>query len=203
MCANFQLKWTTLTFLAQTCAKRKLGFEIQKSNVGIRISILEIPCVPIFRQNEHLWFFGPNLPKNGFWRRNFKNLSLDSESVSWRYYGHQFLDKTDNYEFLGPNLPKNGFWGRNFKNVSLDSESTPPIYHMCQFLVKMDSFWFFGLNLGKLSNYVQYFGLNIVEGVTENWVETEMSWLDVDGAGWRLKWAGWRWMELGGGGCTV
>ena len=59
MCANFQLKRTTLTFLAQICPKRKLGFEIQKTNVGIRISILEIPCVPIFRQNGQLWIFGP------------------------------------------------------------------------------------------------------------------------------------------------
>ena len=27
-----------------------------------------------------------------------------------------------------------------------------------------------------------------------------MSWVEVDGAGWRLKLAGWRWMELGGAG---
>ena len=54
MCVNFQLKRTTLTFLAQICPKRKLGFEIQKTNVGIRISILEIPYVPIFRQKGQL-----------------------------------------------------------------------------------------------------------------------------------------------------
>ena len=59
MCANFQLKRTTLTFLAQICPKRKLGFEIQKTNIGIRISILEILCEPIFRQNGQLWIFGP------------------------------------------------------------------------------------------------------------------------------------------------
>ena len=44
----------TLTFSAQNCLKMDLGLEIQKTNVGIRISILEIPCVPIFRQNGHL-----------------------------------------------------------------------------------------------------------------------------------------------------
>ena len=43
---------------------------------------------------------------------------------------------------------------------------------------------------------MQYFGSSIVEGVTEIWVEAEMSWVEVDGAGWR-------WMELGGAGCTV
>ena len=43
---------------------------------------------------------------------------------------------------------------------------------------------------------MQYFGSNIVEGVAESWVETVMSWVEVDGAGWR-------WMELGGGGRMV
>ena len=32
---------------------------------------------------------------------------------------------------------------------------------------------------------MQYFGSNIVEGVAESWVEAEMSWVEVDGAGWR------------------
>ena len=60
----------------------------------------------------------------------------------------------------------------------------------------MDKCTFFWLNLGKLPNYVQYFGSNIVEGVAESWVKAEMSWVDVDGTRWR-------WIELGGGGCTV
>ena len=81
---------------------------------------------------------------------------------------YQFSDKTDNFEFLGPNLPKNGFWGLNFKNLSLDSKSAPAIYHECQFSVKMDNCYFFGLNFGKLPNYVQYFGSNIVDGVAES-----------------------------------
>ena len=71
---------------------------------------------------DNFEFLDPNLPKNGFWGQNLKNLSLDSESASLRYLTHQFLDKTNNFEFLYPNLPKNGFWGQNFKNLSLDSE---------------------------------------------------------------------------------
>ena len=51
----------------------------------------------------------------------------------------------------------------------------------------MDNFEFVGLNLGKLPNYVQYFGSNIVAGVAESWVEAEMSWVKLGGAGWRLK----------------
>ena len=61
----------------------------------------------------------------------------------------------------------------------------PPICHVCQFSVKMDNFKFFGLNLRKLLNYMQYFSSNNVEGVAERWVEVEMSWVEVDGAGWR------------------
>ena len=49
----------------------------------------------------------------------------------------------------------------------------------------MDNFKIFGLNLGKLPNYVGYFGSYNVEGVAESWVEAEMSWVEVDGAGWR------------------
>ena len=43
-----------------------LGFEIQKTNVGIRISILETPCVSIFKQKNSFDFSNQNLPKNGF-----------------------------------------------------------------------------------------------------------------------------------------
>ena len=40
--------------------------------------------------------------------------------------------------------------------------------------------------MGKWPNNVQYFGSNIAEGVAESWVEVEMSWVEVDGAGWRM-----------------
>ena len=89
--------------------------------------------------------------------------------------------------FDGKFGPKSEFWGRNFKNLSLDSESAPPTYHVIQCSDKMNNFEFLGLNLGKLPNYGRYFGSNIVEGVAESWVEAEMSWVEVDGAGWRLK----------------
>ena len=96
---------------------------------------------------------------------------------------YQFSDKTDNFDFVDPNFPKNGFWCQNFENLSLGLESTPPIYHVCQFSDKMENIWFLDLNLGKLPSYVQYFGSNIVEGVAGSWLEVEMSWVEVDGAG--------------------
>ena len=55
VCANFQTKQTALTFSAQICPKMDLGLAIQKKNIfGIRISIPDTPCVPIFNQNEQL-----------------------------------------------------------------------------------------------------------------------------------------------------
>ena len=39
--------------------KMDLGLTIQKTIVRIRASILDIPCVPIFSQNEQLWIFRP------------------------------------------------------------------------------------------------------------------------------------------------
>ena len=48
----------------------------------------------------------------------------------------------------------------------------------------MDNVELFDLTLGKLSNYVRYFGSNIVEGVIYSWLEAEMSWVEVDIAGW-------------------
>ena len=73
-------------------------------------------------------FFGPNLPKNGFWGQNFEILSPDAESAPPRHNVCQFSGKTDNFDFFGSNLPEKQFRGRNFKILSLDSESAPAIY---------------------------------------------------------------------------
>ena len=97
MCANFQLKQTTLTFLAQICPKRKLGFEIQKTNVGIRISILEIPCVPSFRQNGQLWIFGPKFSQKWIFRSEFQK-SKSGFGISYSNIHKPFLlDKFRKY----------------------------------------------------------------------------------------------------------
>ena len=53
MC-QFSAKMGNFDFSTQIFPKLDVGFGIQKGNVGIRISILKIPCVPIFRKNEQL-----------------------------------------------------------------------------------------------------------------------------------------------------
>ena len=100
------------------------------------MSILEIPYVLIFRQNR-------------FWGQNFKNLNLDLESASLRYYVYQFSDIRDNFDFLDSNLPKNRFWGQDFKNLSLDLESVSLRYCEYKFSDKTDNFEFLDPNLPK------------------------------------------------------
>ena len=41
----------------------KNGFRFK--NVGVRIDIFEIPCVPIFRKMDNFDLLGPNVLKNG------------------------------------------------------------------------------------------------------------------------------------------
>ena len=60
-------------FVGLTRPKIDLGLEIQETNVGIRISILELLCVPICSQNEQLWIFRPNFEKNGSRVGNWEN----------------------------------------------------------------------------------------------------------------------------------
>ena len=50
MC-QFSVKADNFDFFGPNLPKKEKGFQIQKTKVGIRISILEIPCVPIFSQN--------------------------------------------------------------------------------------------------------------------------------------------------------
>ena len=74
---------------------------------------------------------------------------------------YQFSGKTDN--FFGQIWPKILFWGRNFEILC------PDFVRLC---------------LEKLPNYVRYLGSYNVEDVAESKVEAEMSWVEVDGAGW-------------------
>ena len=95
----------------------------------------------------------------------------------------------ENFDFFDLNLPQNGFFGRKLKKLNPDAESALPSrrYYVCQFLGKTDNYEFFCLVLEKFPNYVPYFGSYNVEGVPERCVEAETSWVEEDGAGWRLK----------------
>ena len=57
-------------------------------------------------KTDNFVILGPNLPKNGFWSWNSKNLCLHSELAPSRYHVSNFSIKTDNFEFFGLNLAK-------------------------------------------------------------------------------------------------
>ena len=87
-------------------------------------------------KTDNFDFFGPNLPKNGFWGQNFENLCPGSESAPPRYHVCQVSSKTNNFDFFTPNLPKNEFWGQNIKILSPDLESAAQIQLVYKLLRK-------------------------------------------------------------------
>ena len=71
-------------------------------------------------KKDNFDFCGPNLLKNGFWVKSFKNLSLDLESAPPIYHVFLFPIKIDNIDFFGLNLGKLPNYVRYF--VSSDVE---------------------------------------------------------------------------------
>ena len=62
--ANFQAKQIALTFSEQISQKMDLGLEIQKTNVGIRIIILEILCQFSGKTNTLTFFYNITSSQN-------------------------------------------------------------------------------------------------------------------------------------------
>ena len=71
-------------------------------------------CANFQAKRTTLTFWAQIWPKNGFWGRNFKNLSLDSESAPPRYHVCQFSVKVKHFEFFGLNLGKLLSYVRHF-----------------------------------------------------------------------------------------
>ena len=91
MRANFLAKRATLKFLAQICPKIDLGLKI-KINVGIRISILEISCAPIFSQNKQIWIFCLNLGKLPNYTQYFDSNNVDGVAEELDGGGWSWMD---------------------------------------------------------------------------------------------------------------
>ena len=154
------------------------GFWGQKSKSGFGISILEMLCVPIFRQKKQIWIFEPKFANKWILESKFKNVSLDVESASLKYYVYLFSDKTNEFEFLGPNLPTNEFWGHSFKNLTLDLESASLRYSVHQFSDKTENFEYLDPNLPKNG----FWGLNF-----KVWIRNQHLW-DTMCTNFQTKW---------------
>ena len=139
---QFSDKMVNVTFLAQISPKMNLGLEIQKSNIGMKISNFEILYVPI-------------------------------------------LSQIDNFDFLGPNFDQKRILCSKFRKSKFRFGITSFKIPCVSIFSQKWQLWFFSLKLEKLPKCVRYFGSFNVASVAEIWVETEMSGVDVDGAGWR------------------
>ena len=71
-------------------------------------------------KTENFDFLDPNLPKNEFCGRNFKNLSLNSELAPPNYHECQFSVKMDNFEIFGLNLGKLPNYVRYFGSNNIE-----------------------------------------------------------------------------------
>ena len=74
MHANFQEKQTTLTFSTKICPKMSFGVGIPKiQGPDLESASLRYHVYQFSDKTNTFEFLGPNLPKNGFWGRNFKS----------------------------------------------------------------------------------------------------------------------------------
>ena len=72
MC-QFSDKTDYFDFFCPNLSEMDFCLKIHKTNVGISISILEIPCVPISRQNGQLCPFGPKFAQKWSLGSEFRN----------------------------------------------------------------------------------------------------------------------------------
>ena len=79
-----------------------LSFEIQKTNFGIRIYILEIPCVPIFRQSPK------TKTKTNFWFE-IQKTNVEITISILEIPCEPIFRQNGNFDFFGQNLPKREF----------------------------------------------------------------------------------------------
>ena len=125
-------------------------------------------CADFQTKQTTLFFWAQICPKINLGDRNFKNLSLDSESAPPRYRVSQFSFKMDNFEFCDLNLGKLPKHVRYLVSILLRA------------LQRAGGGW------------------NGLVGGGKSWVEVKMRWVQVDGAGWRWRevdGAAWRWVH--------
>ena len=137
-------------------------------------------------KTDNFDFLGPNLPKNGFWGRNFKNLTGDT---MWT----NFQTKWTTLNFGA----QKWFLGLEFQKSKSGFRINTSIIPCVPIFSQNGQLWIFWTKFGEIAQLraILYFGWNIVESVAESWVEAEMSWVEVCG-GWNdLGGGGWSWVH--------
>ena len=187
-----------MTYFAQICPKRNLGFEIQKTNVGIRISILEIPCVPIFRQNRQLWIFGPKFAQKWILGSEFQKSKSGFGISILEILCAPIFRQNGQLWIFGPKFAQKWILGseyEKFKSGFKISTSKIP----CMLIFSQNGqILIFRPKFGEIAQLRAIFwfkycwgcyrelngGCNELGGGGWSWVEVEMSWVEVDEAGW-------------------
>ena len=132
-----------------------LGFKIQKANLGIRIRILRIPYVPIFRQNGQLWLFGPKFAQKWILGSEFQKPKC----------------------VFGINTS-------NILCVPIFSQKGQLLIFRSKFreIAQLRAIFWFKCCWGCCRELGGDW--NELVGCGWSWVEVEMSYVEVDGAGW-------------------
>ena len=131
-------------------------------------------------------FLGPNLPKNGFWGRNFKNLNLDSESASLRYHMYQFSGNR-RLRIFGPKFAPKWILGSEFQKpksgFGINTSNIPcvPIFSQNEQLL------IFRPKFRKTAQLRAMFWFKYCWGC---WRELGGDWNELGGGGWS-------WLEVG------
>ena len=102
-----------------------LGLEIQKTNVGIKISILEIPRGPIFRQNGHFLLVRSKFAQILVLASEFQNFKSRFGISTTKIPYLPILSQTDNFDLFWVNLENlpNCIWYFGSNNVEGYAES--------------------------------------------------------------------------------
>ena len=131
-CAKFQAKQTTLTFSVQICPKMDLGLAIQKTNVGIRISIVKMSCMPIFRKNEQLWLFRPKFAQKWVLGSTFQNSKSGFGDCILEILWAPIFRQNKHLWIFGPKFAQKWILGLEFqKSKSGFGWNEPLQYTMC------------------------------------------------------------------------
>ena len=169
--------------------------KIHKTNIGLWTSILEIPCVQIFRQNGQISIFGPTFAQKWILGSKFY------KSKSW--FGITILEilcapifrQNGQLWIFGSKFAQKWILGSKFQKsqsgFGINTFNVPcvPIFSQNEQLL---IFW---PNFGEIAQLPAIFWFKYCWRCC--W-ELGGGWNDLDGAGWRFKWAGWSWVEVDG-----
>ena len=176
-----------------------LGSEIQKTNVGIRIRIVKMPCVPIFRKNGQLWLY----------RSKFAQKRTLGFEIHETYLGIRisileitcvpiFRQNGQLWSF-GPTLAQKWILGSKFhkskSGFGINTSKIPlvPIFSQNGQILTFRSKFGEIAQLRPIFLFKYYWecckevggGWNYLGGGEWNWLKAKMRWVEVNGAEWR------------------